>query len=212
MDFGHFLSLISSLEHAETGGIHSHLKMIPKERSILQPDEIAAARPRKAAVMALFYPYHGQQTHFLLIRRADYPGTHGSQIGFPGGKFDDLDTDLMYTAIRETEEEVGVPKNDILIKKTLTDTYIPPSNFLVRPFIGIAMERPNFILNHEVEAIVEVQLRELMDPASVAWKNLDTSYSRQIDVPCFMLGRQTVWGATAMMLSEIKDLLLPGSV
>ena len=212
MDFGHFLSLISSLEHAETGGIHSHLKMIPKERRILQPDEILTASPRKAAVLALFYPDHAEQTHFLLIRRADYPGTHGSQISFPGGKFDDLDTDLMYTALRETEEEVGVPKNDILIKKALTDTYIPPSNFLVRPFIGVAMQRPNFILNHEVEAIVEVRLNELMDPASVAWKNLNTSYSRQVEVPCYLLGRQTVWGATAMMLSEIKDLLLLGEL
>ena len=210
MDFGHFLSLISSMEYTESGGVHSHLKMIPRERRIFQPREIFNKKPRKAAVMALFYPNQIQETHFLLIRRAEYQGTHASQIGFPGGKFDDSDTDLEQTALRETEEEVGVPKKEIFIKKVLTDTYIPPSNFLVRPYIGVAMQRPNFTLNHEVEAIIEVQLQELLDPTAVVWKKLDTSYSQQVEVPCFLLNSQTVWGATAMMLSEIKDLMLRG--
>ena len=71
MDFGHFLSLISSMEDTESGGVHSHLKMIPRERRIFQPKEIFNKKPRKAAVMALFYPNQIQETQFLLIRRAE---------------------------------------------------------------------------------------------------------------------------------------------
>jgi hypothetical protein len=66
------------------------------------------------------------------------------------------------------------------------------------------------VTNHEVEALIEVRLRDLMDPSAVTWSTLETSYSRQIEVPCFRLNQHTVWGATAMMLSEIKDLLQQG--
>lgn len=207
MDFDYFLSLISKIENAPLGGFNSHGKMIPKERELIKTPQDIKSNPRKAAVLALFYPDNNNTTHFLLILRADYDGTHAAQIAFPGGKFEISDENLQITALRETSEEVGVNMAHITLAKKMTDTFIPPSNFLVSPFIGFTNEQPEFIANHEVEELIEVPLKDLLNEESVSSKNLSTSYMKNIDVPCFSLNNITVWGATAMMLSEIKDLI-----
>ena len=207
MEFDYFLSLISKIGDSRLGGFSSHEKMIPKERKILKKIELESAHPRKAAVLALFYPDKSNLTKFLLILRASYDGTHSSQISFPGGKFEQSDGQLEFTALRETSEEVGIDMADISIKRQLTDTYIPPSNFLVSPFIGFTTKRPSFETNHEVEDLLEIKLDDLLNEHSVSIKNLSTSYMKNIDVPCFNLNKKVVWGATAMMLSEIKDLI-----
>jgi 8-oxo-dGTP pyrophosphatase MutT (NUDIX family) len=207
MDFDYFLTLISRIEKATLGGHTSHLKMIPKERKGVGSLDILSANPKKAAVLAMFYPDQFNVTHFLLILRPAYDGTHASQISFPGGKFEKQDIDLRQTALRETSEEVGVPEKRIIIFKKMTDTFIPPSNFLVTPFVGLTNTRPDFRTNHEVEDLIEVKLAELLSEDSVQVKELSTSYMKNIEVPCFVLNNMTVWGATAMMLSEIKDLI-----
>ncbi len=207
MEFESFLSLISNLDQVKLGGIHSHKKMIPKERINYPLKKIKQLKPKKAAVMALFYPDLKNETNFLLTLRANYGGTHASQISFPGGKFEDSDVDLKNTALRETFEEIGIKSDLIQIKKQMSDTFIPPSNFLVRPFIGIHYKTPIFNYNHEVEQIIEVKLSDLLDEDTITTKTLTTSYMKNIDVPCYKLNNYTVWGATAMMLSEIKDLL-----
>ena len=90
----------------------------------------------------------------------------------------------------------------------MTKVYIPPSNFFVFPFIGISRLTPQFVKQDaEVEAIIEVTLQDFISDASVVTKTVSTSYSVQVDVPAFNLNNYIVWGATAMMLSEIKDLL-----
>ena len=207
MEFDYFLSLISKIQDKQLGGFSSHAKMIPKERNILKKIELEAAKPRKAAVLALFYPDEKNLTNFLLILRASYDGTHSSQISFPGGKFELSDVHLETTALRETFEEVGINIENIKIKRQLTNTYIPPSNFLVSPFLGYSNSRPSFQINHEVENLLEVKLTDLLNENSVGSKNLSTSYLKNIDVPCFILNKNVVGGATAMMLSEIKDLI-----
>lgn len=207
MEFDYFLSLISEIDNANLGGFTSHAKMIPKERKMISLNDVETANPKKAAVLALFYPDGRNRTNFLLILRAHYDGTHASQIGFPGGKFETPDENLEKTALRETSEEVGIEIDHIKIGKKLTDTYIPPSNFLVSPYIGFTDKTPIFKTNHEVEDIIEVKLTDLLNDTSVSSKNLTTSYMKNIEVPCFILNNKTVWGATAMMLSEIKDLI-----
>lgn len=207
MEFDQFLLLISKLEHSKIGGFSSHSKMIPKERITPDRNEIKNKNPKKAAVLALFYPGSLRETLFLLILRADYDGTHAAQIGFPGGKYEKSDLQLRTTALRETYEEVGVSMEQVKVKKRMTDIYIPPSNFIVRPYLGIVESPPTFKTNEEVDEIIEVKLSDLLDETFVSTKNLTTSYMENIDVPCFELNNHTVWGATAMMLSEIKDLL-----
>ena len=170
-------------------------------------NKIKASNPKKAAILALFYPDKNNETHFLLTLRASYNGTHSAQISFPGGKQEKEDLDFMHTAKRETFEEVGIKMEDISIIRQFTDAYIPPSNFLVTPFIGFLKDTPTFKTNEEVEELIEVKLIDLLDDSNVTIKNMSTSYMKSIDIPCFKLNGYIVWGATAMMLSEIKDLL-----
>ena len=143
-----------------------------------------------------------------LILRKTYHGVHSAQIGFPGGRFEPDDQTLDQTAVRETWEEIGVPESEVTIIKELTDLYIPPSNFNVRPFLGMHQAKPVFHKqDEEVEDIVEVPLEHILDDQLVIQARVATSYNVNIEVPAFELGGHVVWGATAMMLSEIKDLL-----
>ena len=207
MEFESFLSLISKVKNVEPGGSRSQLKMAPAERKVFNTPYKNRIKPKKAAVLALFYPNRNNETCFSLILRPNYNGVHARQISFPGGKFEKYDRSLKNTAIRETHEEIGVEYKDIAIKKQLTNTFIPPSNFLVSPFLGVILYTPTFKYNHEVELVIEVKLVDLFKDDNIESKKLNTSYMNNIEVPYYKLNGYTVWGATAMMLSEIKDLL-----
>lgn len=208
MKFSHFKNQIEKIKSKELGGLTSQFKLAPKMRLQYDADKIKASNPRKAAVLALFYPNENQETTFLLTQRASYKGTHSAQISFPGGKIEKSDKNLETTALREAFEEVGILKSSVEIIRELTDVYIPPSNFLATPFIGFVGKKPTFKTNHEVAQIIEVSLQDLLHENSLTTVNLSTSYMNNIDVPCFKLNDYVVWGATAMMLSEIKELIL----
>ncbi len=207
MDFDSFLADIYKLKEKPLGGLESQFKMAPLLRKRFSLEDIASQKPKDSAVLALFYPGIDNMTNILLMLRASYNGVHSSQISFPGGKKDKKDPSLQHTALRETEEEIGIANNDIIIIREMTKTYIPPSNFMVTPFLGLINTKPRFKTNEEVERLIEVNVKELLDENSLTSKNLSTSYMKNVDVPCFKLNDYTVWGATAMMLSEIKDLL-----
>ena len=190
-------------------GAAAHYKMEPEiRRNWREQVKKKEVDPKLAAVMALFYPSAGT-TKILLILRKTYQGVHSNQIGFPGGKVEPEDSAMVETALRETEEEVGVPKEAVTVVKRLSEVYIPPSNFLVQPYIGIYEHPQPFILQEEeVEALVEIPLADFLDKRNEIEQQMKTSYSDRITVPAFKLGGHTVWGATAMMLNEIKELLL----
>lgn len=158
--------------------------------------------------MAVFYPNDQHLTHLVLILRKTYRGVHSNQVGFPGGRVEVYDKNLKHTALRETEEEVGINKDDIRVIKKLTKLYIPPSDFWVHPYVGIIDKTP--ILKpqeSEVEKILEVNLDDFLDDENLIIQKLSTSYASEIEVPAYMLNGHVVWGATAMMLSELKELL-----
>lgn len=169
---------------------------------------IEKMNPRKAAVLVLFYPDTKANASFVLIQRKKYPGVHSNQIAFPGGKIENEDGNLKETALREAEEEVGVMPEKVELVRSLTEVYIPPSNFLVMPYLGYTHVKPDFRPQpEEVEKIIEVSVEEFLDEANVFTQRLNTSYAKSIDVPAFRLQGFTVWGATAMMLNEAKELL-----
>ncbi len=206
MDFNQFLLQIDQLQKLDLGGLYSQYKMAPKDRKQFFKEDLINIKPKKAAVLALFYPNASNETCFLLTLRANYNGVHAAQISFPGGKYELGDKYLKNTALRETFEEVGIDHSEIKILKEMTQTYIPPSNYLVNSFLGIVSSTPKFNTSHEVEQIIEVKLSDFLDNRAVTSKKISTSYAKDIDVPCFKLNNYIVWGATAMILSEIKDL------
>ena len=206
MDFKHFKNSVSKLSDLTLGGLDAQFELAPKFREKYTQEFIVARNAKKAAVLALFYPNMQGETSFLLTLRANYSGTHSSQISFPGGKFDSSDDSLKTTALREAYEEVGIQPDDVRIFKQLTDVFIPPSNFLVTPFLGLLNYTPILTKNEEVEENIEVLLKDLLSENAFSTTIVTTSYAKNIAVPCFNLSNYHVWGATAMMLNEIKVL------
>lgn len=207
MTFELFLSHVNNLQRLPLGGLDAQFKLAPKMRLRYDEQKIKANKPKHAAVLALFYPNENNETTFLLTLRASYSGTHSSQISFPGGKIDQQDKTYYDTALRETLEEVGVSSDKIEFLREMTNVYIPPSNFLVTPFIAYINKKPDFIINEEVESTIEVKVTDLLDDKNLGSIEMNTSYMPNMKVPCFRLNDYIVWGATGMILSEMKELL-----
>ncbi|WCO02638.1 NUDIX hydrolase [Psychroserpens ponticola] len=209
MNFNTFLKSISKIKNIELPGEASQIKMSPPYRlELMERNRELMKTAKQAAVLALFYPNENNETYLILILRKTYKGVHSAQVGFPGGKLEENDSDLKMTALRETYEEVGVQVENVKVLKQMTPMYIPPSNFTVHPFFGITQSTPSFIKqDSEVEDLIEVSLSHFLDESIVIKTSVPTSYEVNIEVPAFKLNDHVVWGATAMMLSEVKDLL-----
>ncbi|MEO8235842.1 MAG: CoA pyrophosphatase [Flavobacterium sp.] len=208
MDFSDFLKYVPKIAKESLPATTAHAKMIPPERiELLNNQDFSQITPKKAAVLMLLYPKN-RVTHLALIVRNSYPGIHASQIAFPGGKVEDFDLSLSHTALRETHEEIGVAAKKVTVIKAFTGVYIPPSNFLVSPFLGFCEEELSFTLSpDEVDEVIELPLYQFLDDKIVITVNMSTSYASNIQVPAFQINEHLVWGATAMMMSELKEII-----
>ena len=184
-------------------GLEFQAKMAPKERlSNYNPNPKFA---RKGGVLLLLY-YSGTELYLALIKRAEDGGAHSGQIAFPGGKYEKHDNSLTETALRETEEEIGINMDKLEVLGTLTNLYIPVSNYNVFPTVGFCSSEPNFNINKaEVEKMILIPLNELFKR-----KNLKTEIitvrEKKIKTPFYEINKQIVWGATAMIISEFVEV------
>lgn len=208
MLFTEFTKYIPKIQKQQLPAVEAHIKMSPLERVLsLNKDFHKDKDPRISAVMMLFYPIGGI-THIVLIKRNAYPGIHSSQISFPGGKAEPEDKTLAETALRETFEEIGILPGAIEVIMPFSEIYIPPSNFLVYPFMGITKEEPAFEPNpDEVVALIHLPLNVFLDDSIVVNTEMQTSYAQSIKVPAFKFREHIVWGATAMIMSELKETI-----
>jgi 8-oxo-dGTP pyrophosphatase MutT (NUDIX family) len=208
MDFQDFLQIVPHFNDVILPGEEAHNIMVPKERlEKMKSINMNRINPKTAAVMMLFYPKEGM-THLVLIVRNSYKGVHSAQIAFPGGKYEQEDLNFEQTALRETHEEIGVHPNKIKVLKAFTQLYIPPSNFMVYPFLGVSREEISFHPDQkEVAGIIELPLSDFMSNSIIVQSKIATSYASSVEVPAFKIEGHIVWGATAMMLSELKEVL-----
>ncbi|MBF4983678.1 CoA pyrophosphatase [Nonlabens mediterrranea] len=208
ISFNAFIDSISKIKKMPLPGFETQLKMAAVDRlEELQRKSLLNKTPRKAAVMMLIYPKNNI-AHFVLIERMISKGAHSGQIAFPGGRQESEDQNDSITAIRETHEEVGINPELQEIITAGTPIYIPPSNYMVSPFLAFAKAELKFTPQpSEVKSIIEVPLHELMDSRSIKHHTLSTSYVTDLTVPCYNLNNQIVWGATAMMLAEFRAIL-----
>lgn len=202
-DFSRRLPIITQ---KELTGLQAHSKLAPGYRQQLIKNYKVNSETKRAAVLALFYPDNMGDTRFLLTVRASYNGTHSAQVSFPGGKTEPGDNHLSVTALRETYEEVGIAQENIQLIRELTDVYIPPSNFLVTPFIGALDNPPKFEVNHEVAKLVEVLYTDLLNDELIQFKTSEKIAGIKTKIPYFNFNGEVVWGATAMIISEIREL------
>ena len=187
----HFQNLMSPVE------AHEKYRIVPKDHKV-------------ACVMALIHPKADGHLYITYIKRASsHPeDKHAGQIGFPGGKFEEEDESLIICALREVEEELGIKMNDINVLGELTSLYVFASNFLVYPFVGYLDHEPEYIPQvEEVAGVIEVPITLLMDSNYKTSKEMKLAAGPKLIVPGYNLNDHFLWGATAMISSELEELL-----
>lgn len=171
-----------------------------------QLDPPPLLKPKDGAVLALLYPVKGVP-HLLLTERPQYKGAHSGQISFPGGKVEPGEL-LHETAVRETWEEVGVSPEEVKIMGELSKVYVWASNFNVHPFVGYTPQKPDFNPDsREVARILEAPLEMFFQPGIVKEKSLAGAMGIELMAPYFDVFDRTLWGATAMIISELMHVI-----
>lgn len=169
----------------------------------------APPESRKAGVLASFF-WKNEDWHLVFIERnQNDKDHHGGQIGFPGGKFEPDDETLLNTALREAEEEVGIVREDVKVLGHLTNLYIPVSNFEVHPFVGFLEYQPVYRLQEEeVSSVLEVPFSHFRNSAEKRTTNVRIGKHLTLNnVPYFDVQGKILWGATAMILSELMEII-----
>ncbi|MCU0435499.1 MAG: CoA pyrophosphatase [Bacteroidia bacterium] len=188
-------------------GTEAQNRMTMRSRKTV--DEYLAENPgyRRSAVLMPLFPHAGE-IHTLLIKRPSYEGVHSGQLALPGGAEEPQDASPTHTALREAQEEVGLLAGEEQVLGQLTPLYIPPSNFLVRPFIAQLPQRPRWQPSaDEVEALLEIPLRTFLDQSIKDTRKISIGGGMTVNAPCYIIEGNVLWGATAMMFSEMEALL-----
>jgi 8-oxo-dGTP pyrophosphatase MutT (NUDIX family) len=206
-----FIKVIKSIENEISNPLPGRvvqLKMSSIQRLREMIDQSQINSGIKSSVLILLYPSGADEISMVLIQRPSYEGVHGGQISLPGGRSEEKDLDLKETALREAHEEIGIDPGKVTTIGVLSDLYIPPSNYLVLPFLGYTMERPQFKPDaQEVAGIIEIKLKDLLNEDNIKHKEIYVRPGLTVYGPCFEIDNHTIWGATAMILNEFKEIL-----
>lgn len=207
MNFDELTRFLEKRVQLSMPGDVAHLKMKPKMSNGSPLNLKHSTPPRKGGVLILLYEDEGK-VHFPLIQRPNYDGIHSGQMALPGGRYEEEDQDQYQTALRETNEEIGVDHNKIEIIGSLSEFFVAASNYMVLPVIGKIDFKPKFIPEpREVSEIVTPPIIHLVDPMRLKEKEITVRKDFKLQCPYYDLEGRTVWGATAMMLSEMVEIL-----
>lgn len=161
--------------------------------------------PKPGSVLILLYEENGQ-IKFPLTKRQEYAGAHSGQISFPGGKAEPGE-DAMQTALREAHEEIGVDLNYVQVLGRLSDFFVLPSNFLVVPVVAITHQKVFTPDPYEVAKILSGNILDLVKDDAIKRKEILAAGKYTMMAPHFEIEGEVVWGATAMILNELRILL-----
>ena len=204
MRFHDCIALVGKQLQRPLPGLKAQVRMSPVSRTSDVASYGKREDPLRSGVLLLLYPQN-DSTGFLLIERST-GGTHGGQIGLPGGKYELADLTIQQTALRETQEEIGVDVNAIKLLGSLTPLYIPASGYEVFPQVGYLDEAPHCHPNPaEVKRIIEATLMSFLNPALRKTGSFETSYGLK-EAPYYDYQGDRIWGATSMILSEFIEL------
>lgn len=205
--FGEFITNLKIKLQQPLPGMDAQFEMAHVKREKIFENTPDALVYRPSAVLIVTYPNEMNEPIVLLIERVTYDGVHSGQIALPGGKADPEDTDLKATALREFFEETGSDATPEIIG-TLTPVYIPVSKFVVHPFVGYLTARPHFTKSErEVQELIEWPLAELVLPETVKQTVVEPMPGFKLTTPYFDIKEKVLWGATAMIMNELKWVL-----
>ncbi|MDB0011659.1 CoA pyrophosphatase [Crocinitomicaceae bacterium] len=199
--------IVLGLQETLPGEI-AHAEMAPVNRPLSSLAIQKAENIRESAV-SIILSIINNDLRAILIQRPIYEGVHSGQIAFPGGKKDLTDPHLEYTARRESFEEVGIPMHQGELIGELTEVYIPVSNFLVKPFVYFHDTLPLLVpQEREVAEIITFSITDLLNPNTVG--QMEVKFPNGIiqkNIPCFHIENKRVWGATALILNELRYII-----
>lgn len=199
--------LLFKIKNANLEGVNAHCLYSPPFRDVLTHEEILAKNPKFAAVNIVLYLKNNEWYFPLIQRSINEHDRHSGQISLPGGKREQSDNNYAETAIRETHEEIGIDRHYLRIIRDITPIYIPPSNFLVYPYISYTKKNPSFVLQEsEVVEIIEFPIASFLSLSGNP-EVMTLPGSRGIEVPVINFNGYFIWGATAMILSEFSQLI-----
>lgn len=209
MDTGTIRRLRERLAHPLPG--HDDFREVSGyDRPDLERVKREVPPPKESGVLALLYPHQGE-LHTMLMLRPAYDGVHSGQIGFPGGHREPGDADIISTALREFKEETGARTDGVEVLGTMTPVYIPPSRALVTPVLAytdhLGPLQPD---PREVAALIPTTIKHLLRDDILKRTTVFVSiWERKMEVPYWDVDGHVVWGATALMIAELRDLLKP---
>jgi 8-oxo-dGTP pyrophosphatase MutT (NUDIX family) len=202
-----FIDQVSNRMQRPLPGLPAQLRMVG--RVVTMPTTVPADAKSSAVLCLLFRD--NNQWHILLMKRMGDKGPHSGQVSFPGGRHEPTDADYTATALREANEEVGIAPEAVRLLGALTPLYIPVSNYNVYPFLGWVPERPNYLLSPtEVEYVLELPLSVLFheERKTIAHIKSPAFPDAVRKVNAYQMNDgTTIWGATAMILAEIEELV-----
>lgn len=203
--FNEIIKLLEKRLKEPLPGLKAQLNMVTDPRPGNKVYHEVEDTSIKAGVLVLLYPMR-KRPHLVLTRRTAGVDLHQAQISFPGGRQEEGES-IEQTALREAQEEVNVSLGSIHVLGELTPLYIPPSNYCIYPVVTATDKRPDFRPStHEVAEVIEVSLDHLLDPKNVH-KEVWTIRETEVLVPFYLFTRHKIWGATAMVMAELVELL-----
>ncbi len=200
-----FIAFLQTYNNEDLPGIAAHLEMTPYRNKEMFLETPSTAKQSAVAIVL----YRKKNTaSILLTQRAEYKGVHSGQISFPGGKSEKNDENLLATAIRETKEEIGIELSYSSFVTELSPLYIPPSNYMVSPFLFYVKEKIDEKLSHEVKQLIHFPITELLSSGFIKHTDIALSNEKIIsNAPYIAYENKIIWGATAAMLNELKYVL-----
>ncbi len=207
MKFSELHAKINRIKDSKLPGEKAHQKMMDlKIRNQIFKDVNHKNPPKESAVLCLIYPDEKGHSKMVFILRKKNNGNHSGQISFPGGKKEKQDRDGYDTALREAKEEIGIDPRKVELIKKLSRIFIPISNYKVNAYLAISKEKPAFIKQEEeVEKILELDLEDFIKLPRIEIKK--KYFGKEYPLYAFQSGKWIIWGATAMILSEIVEIL-----
>lgn len=192
------------LSQGELPGTTAHRRMSPVPRRHSPFGQSPSTR--KGGVLILLFP-GTEGVSFPVTLRSQRVVHHKGQISLPGGRQEAGDGSLAVTALRETQEEIGIAPSQVRLLGRLTPIYVPSSNSSVYPYVGYCPTAPAFSPDRrEVSEIIVMPVSNLLDPSHRAEEQRQMS-NGLVRIPYFQLGSHKIWGATAMILGEFAAIL-----